>query len=129
MAAQAHANPGPEAEQPVRLRRPLPPREPATAAPVRELLRLWERRPGPSERQRVLVNMVSTVDGRATLGGRSAPLSGRADRELFHGLRAAVDAVLVGAGTVRMERYGRIIREESVRRLPLAPGLAAGPPA
>ena len=33
----------------------------------------------------VLLNMVSTVDGRATLGGRSGPLSDRADRSCSTG--------------------------------------------
>jgi 5-amino-6-(5-phosphoribosylamino)uracil reductase len=79
------------------------------------------------ERPRVLLNMVSTLDGRATLRGRSAGVSGPADRALFHGLRSAVDGVLIGAGTVRAERYGRMIsapatREERVRR-----GLSAEP--
>ena len=71
---------------------------------------------GPANRPYVVLNMVSTVDGHATLGGRSGGLSSRADRELFHGLRMAVDAVMAGAGTVRVERYGRIIPEESRRR-------------
>ena len=53
--------------------------------------------------------------GRATLGGRSGPLSDRADRELFHGLRTAADAVLVGAGTVRTERYGPIVKNDELR--------------
>src|ERR1700693_6019696 len=57
----------------------------------------------------VMLNMVSTVDGRASIDGRSGPLGNRADRELFHALRAAVDGVLVGAGTVRAERYGPIV--------------------
>jgi riboflavin biosynthesis pyrimidine reductase len=71
--------------------------------------------------------MVATADGRATLAGRSGPLSTRADRELFHGLRAAVDGVLVGAGTVRTERYGRLIPDASVRRLRLERGLTDEP--
>ncbi|MHB8532342.1 MAG: RibD family protein, partial [Solirubrobacteraceae bacterium] len=37
---------------------------------------------------------------------------GPADRALFHALRSAVDGVLVGAGTVRTERYGPLIRDE-----------------
>jgi riboflavin biosynthesis pyrimidine reductase len=71
--------------------------------------------------------MVSTADGRATLGGRSGPISGAADRALFHALRAAVDGVLVGAGTIRMERYGRIIPEASVRALRVQRGLTEEP--
>ena len=127
MAVQADSKPLPQADQRLALRRLLPAGEPAAAAEIVERLGLWERSSSPPQRPRVLLNMVSTVDGRATLGGRSGPISDRADRELFHGLRAAVDAVLVGAGTVRMERYGRIIRDESTRRLRRERGLAAEP--
>jgi riboflavin biosynthesis pyrimidine reductase len=71
--------------------------------------------------------MVSTLDGRATLGGRSGPLSDPADRALFHGLRAVVDAVMAGAGTVRAERYGPIVRDPDTRRLRLKRGLRERP--
>lgn len=75
----------------------------------------------------VMLNMVATADGRATLTGRSGPISGAADRALFHGLRAAVDAVLVGAGTARTERYGRIIPDQSRRRMRSERGLQEEP--
>jgi riboflavin biosynthesis pyrimidine reductase len=127
VAAKPPSDPVPPADQPLRLRRLHPPGEPAGAAEVVEELGLWDRPAAASERPRLLLNMVSTVDGRATLGGRSGPISDRADRELFHSLRSAVDGVLVGAGTVRMERYGRIIRDESVRRLRRERGLAEEP--
>jgi riboflavin-specific deaminase-like protein len=127
MAVQAQSNPRPQGGQPLRLRRLLPAGEPVTVPETIEQLGLWDRRAQGFEAQRVLLNMVSTVDGRATLGGRSTALSGPADREMFHGLRSAVDAVLVGAGTVRMERYGRIIREESVRRMRRDRGLSEEP--
>jgi riboflavin-specific deaminase-like protein len=78
-------------------------------------------------RPRIIVNMACTADGRATVGGRSGPIGNRADREFFHGLRTAVDAVLVGAGTVRAERYHALVREESHRRLRRARGLAEEP--
>src|SRR6202140_2868826 len=71
--------------------------------------------------------MVSTVDGRATIGGRSGPIGGGADRELFHALRTVVDAVMVGAGTARAERYRRLVREDSARALRRARGLRAEP--
>ena len=32
---------------------------------------------------------------------------------MFHGLREQVDAVLVGTGTLRAERYGRILGKPS----------------
>jgi len=92
-------------------------------------LGMWEPPSGAQEgvRPRVLLNMVSSADGRATLDGRSAPLSGPADREIFHALRAPIDAVLVGAGTVRAERYRRIIRDDPERRLRRERGLAEEP--
>ncbi|MGO9489063.1 MAG: dihydrofolate reductase family protein [Solirubrobacteraceae bacterium] len=105
----------------------LPTGPPATVPEVIEQLGLWERQAVPPERPRALLNMIATVDGRATIGGRSGAISSPADRALFHGLRSAVDAVLVGAGTVRTERYGRMIRDESVRRLRVERGLAEEP--
>jgi riboflavin biosynthesis pyrimidine reductase len=82
---------------------------------------------GPPDRPHVLLNMISTADGHATLGGRSGPISGPADRALFHGLRMTVDAVMAGAATVRVERYGRIIPDESRRQARVARGLSAEP--
>jgi riboflavin biosynthesis pyrimidine reductase len=110
----------------------LPPGEPLTAAELVERLGLWGRepaapgRPEPG-RPRVLLNMVSSADGHATLAGRSGGLSSPADRELFHALRLAADAVLVGAGTLRSERYGRIVRDPAARRLRTERGLAGEP--
>jgi riboflavin biosynthesis pyrimidine reductase len=116
-------------------------RRPLTAAEAVERTGLWMRAPadgrtagpkggpaaGGTTGVRVILNMASTADGRASLGGRSGPIGGRGDRELFHALRAAVDAVLVGAGTVRAERYGRIVRDEASRRLRLERGLEEEP--
>jgi riboflavin biosynthesis pyrimidine reductase len=60
----------------------------------------------PPDRPFVLVNMIATADGRATIAGRTGPIANRADYELFHALRTRVDAVMVGAETVRVESYG-----------------------
>jgi riboflavin biosynthesis pyrimidine reductase len=105
-----------------------------TAAQAVERLRLWDPSSDPSpsaaairERPRVFLNMTSTADGRATLEGRSGPIGNRADKELFLALRTAVDAVLVGAGTARTERYRRMVKDESQRRLRLERGLAEEP--
>lgn len=54
-----------------------------------------------------MANMVASLDGAHSLDGRSAPLSGPADRKTFHAIRSVADVVLVAAGTVRVERYGR----------------------
>jgi riboflavin biosynthesis pyrimidine reductase len=120
------------APEPITLKRLLAAGAPATAEEIVASLGLHERSSGvPTaggrERPYVVLNMVSTADGRASIGGRSGPLGNRADRELFHGLRTAVDAVMAGAGTVRVERYGRIIPDESRRRARLQRGLTEEP--
>jgi riboflavin-specific deaminase-like protein len=81
----------------------------------------------PAERPYVALNMVATVDGRAAVSGRTAPISSVADRQVFHGLRTRVDAVMVGAGTVRTERYGRLVRDPARHEQRRAAGLAADP--
>jgi riboflavin-specific deaminase-like protein len=67
------------------------------------------------ERPYVLLNMIATVDGRATIEGRSGPIGGEADRALFHGLRTLVDGVMIGAQTLRTERYNRIVDDHTER--------------
>jgi riboflavin-specific deaminase-like protein len=109
------------------LRGLLPPGEPATASEVVAGFELRARAAACVERPYVILNMISTADGRASIGGRTRAIGGPADRELFHGLRGAVDAVMVGAGTLRAERYGRIIREERRRRLRAQQGLGEEP--
>lgn len=53
------------------------------------------------------VNMVATLDGSATdEHGRTGKLGRRGDHEIFRALRALADAIVVGAGTVRVEGYG-----------------------
>src|SRR6266513_717710 len=69
----------------------------------------------PAGRPHLALTFASTADGRITVGGRSGPIGNEADRELFHELRARVDAVMVGAGTLRTERYGRLVRDEGRR--------------
>lgn len=51
-------------------------------------------------------NMVSTVDGAATGdSGRSGSINNPADKRVFHTLRGLADAIIVGAGTARVEGY------------------------
>jgi riboflavin-specific deaminase-like protein len=127
MGVPAQPDARPTTRAPSRLQRLLPPGAPASAEDIVDELALSRRDEPPAGRPFVMLNMVSTADGRASLQGRSAPLSSSADRELFHALRTPVDAVLVGAGTVRTERYRRIIRDEDARRARLARGLPAEP--
>lgn len=127
MAGQPSKSAATHREQPVSLRPLLPAGESASVCEVVERLGLWERPAAPRALPRVMLNMIATVDGRATLSGRSGPISDRADRALFHGLRTAVDAVLVGAGTVRAERYGRIVADPARRELRRERGLSEEP--
>ena len=92
-----------------------------TVAEAAAGLRFGER--APADRPFVALNMVASTDGRATLAGRTAPMSGAADRELFHALRAVADGILVGAGTVRIERYGRVTKTDDLRARREAAGL------
>jgi riboflavin biosynthesis pyrimidine reductase len=54
----------------------------------------------------VRANMVTSTDGAATSKGTSRGISSEWDREIFATLRALADVILVGAQTVRVERYG-----------------------
>jgi len=110
----------------VRLRWLLPERGGAVTA-VEALDGLGLADLAPEHRPYVVLNMVVTADGAATVARRTAPISNAADRELFHELRAQVDAVLVGAGTVRTERYGRLVRDPQRRERRAALGLAPDP--
>lgn len=52
------------------------------------------------------VNMVSTVDGAAEGDdGVTDSINNAADKRVFHALRSYADVIVVGAGTVRAERY------------------------
>ena len=53
----------------------------------------------------VRANFISSVDGAATLDGRSGGLAGPGDRTVFGLLRALADVIVVGAGTARTEKY------------------------
>jgi len=68
----------------------------------------------------VRANFVSSLDGAATLAGKSAGLSSASDRELFHLLRSMTDVVLVGAGTARAENYGGAKASDGRRPPPIA---------
>jgi riboflavin biosynthesis pyrimidine reductase len=81
----------------------------------------------PPDRPYVIANMVASADGRTTVEGRSAPLSDPADRFLFHALRRQVDAVLAGTGTLRTERYRRLVRQPERREERRARGLQLDP--
>lgn len=76
----------------------------------------------------VRVNFVASIDGAATLDGRSDGLSSPADKMLFRVLRALADVVLVGAGTARIEKYGPLRLPADLQGWREAHGIPAVPP-
>ena len=86
---------------------------PTSPAELASGLRLGDK--APPDRPYLIINMVSALDGKATIEWRTKGLSTDVDRELFHRLRTQVDAVMVGAGTVRAERYGRMVKSDELR--------------
>jgi riboflavin-specific deaminase-like protein len=68
-----------------------------------------------ADRPYLVANFALTLDGRATIGGRSGPIGSRTDSQVLHRLRTQVDAVMIGAGTLRVERYGRIVPDAALR--------------
>jgi riboflavin-specific deaminase-like protein len=86
-------------------------------------LRLHEL--APPDRPYLGINMVSSLDGKATLDWRTKGLSTEIDRRLFHHLRTQAEAVMVGAGTAREERYGRMTKNDELSAKRVAEGRAA----
>lgn len=70
---------------------------------------LADAAPTVAGRPRTIGVMVASVDGHATLEGRSGGLGSPEDREVFRGLRSRADALLVGPGTLNHERYATVL--------------------
>jgi riboflavin-specific deaminase-like protein len=87
--------------------------------------RPWEQ-PG-DERPFVATNFAVTVDGRATIGGVSGPIGSDADTEMLSRLRGRFDAVMIGAGTMRAERYGQLASKQETRERRARIGLPPEP--
>lgn len=94
--------------------------EPARVSVDEDLrgLRLAEH--APDGRPYLVLNMIESLDGRTTVNGTVRELTSPIDQARLFGLRARADAVLVGAGTVRAERY------VLPRRTPLAVATSSG---
>jgi riboflavin biosynthesis pyrimidine reductase len=84
--------------------------------------------PAPGTGTYLRGNFVTSLDGAIEVGGRSGPLGGEGDHQIFHLLRGLADVVLVGAGTARNEGYGparipeaRRDRRRKAGQLPVPP--------
>jgi riboflavin-specific deaminase-like protein len=107
------------------MRRLFPDPGETTVSEQLETYRPWvEER---ADRPFLAVNFVTTLDGRATIAGRSGPIGSDADTEMLGRLRCRFDAVMIGAGTMRVERYGRLASKEETRRRREAIGLDPNP--
>ena len=67
----------------------------------------------------VIANMVSSVDGRSSVEGKASGIGSWADRGAMRALRSHVDAVMVGAGTLRAEKLNLGLDDPDARQ-PLA---------
>ena len=66
----------------------------------------------PDGRPWVVLNMIASIDGVTAVGTDTSALSHSADKAMFASLRSMSDWVLVGAGTLRAEKYQPIGLEE-----------------
>jgi riboflavin-specific deaminase-like protein len=107
------------------VRRLLPDPGPTSVGEQLDGLELHAR--AHDHRPYVITNFAITLDGRATLHGRSGAIGSDADTEMLVGLRAKVDAVMIGAGTLRAERYGRVVPDPSKRARRERDGLSHDP--
>jgi riboflavin-specific deaminase-like protein len=75
----------------------------------------------------LVLNFACTLDGRAAIAGRAGPIGSDADTEMLQRLRTRVDAVMIGAGTMRAERYGRVVSNPNFRAYRERTGLSHDP--
>lgn len=94
--------------------------------PEHEVYASLELQAAPPNRPLVLLNMVSTVDGKVAVAGRVAGIGSRTDRLLMRQIRSRVDGLMVAAGTLRAETVDpRVPPDLAERRV--ADGRAAQP--
>jgi riboflavin-specific deaminase-like protein len=79
------------------------------------------------DRPYLVLNFATTLDGRAAISGRSGAIGSDTDTEMLQRLRTRVDAVMIGAGTMRAERYGRMVSDPDFRAYRERRGLTHDP--
>jgi riboflavin biosynthesis pyrimidine reductase len=107
------------------VRRLAPDPGPTSVAEQLDGYRPWDD--PPADRPRLALNFASTLDGRASIDGRSGAIGSDTDTAMLAGLRQRFDAVMIGAGTMRVERYRRIIVDPAKREKREALGLPGDP--
>ncbi len=81
----------------------------------------------PPERPYVLVNMVMSADGRATIEGNEHGLGSDTDRRLMRELRSNADVVVAGAGTLRSGGTSSRVGHDDLEALRAARGKPPNP--
>lgn len=74
--------------------------------------------PEPLDRPYLRMNFVASADGAATADGVSRGLSTAGDRRVFGLLRELAEVILIGAGTVRAEKYRGARKASRVTGMP-----------
>jgi len=78
--------------------------------PAQEVFSIYEDLDLPPTENRggarpyVVINSVSSVDGRTAMEGKAGGIGSATDRRTMRNLRSKADAVMVGAGTLRAEK-------------------------
>lgn len=85
------------------------------------------RAPPGTRRPYVACNFIGTLDGRATMGGSTEALGFHTDARVLMRMRTFADAVLIGAGTMRVEQYDRMLPVPRLRAYREQIGLPADP--
>jgi riboflavin biosynthesis pyrimidine reductase len=101
--------------------------EPATVEIADHIAGLQLARRASPQRPFTVANFISSIDGRVAYQGRSRALGDDGDLAVFRALRREVDAVLVGTGTLRAERYGRLVGDADARERRRRRGLSPEP--
>lgn len=73
-------------------------------------------------------NMIASVDGGATSGGKSGGLGRDGDRAVFAALREMADVIVVGASTAQVENYSGVQFSAGQRQARQSRGQAEMPP-
>lgn len=76
----------------------------------------------PADRPYLLVNMVSSADGKAVIEGTEQGIGSKTDQRLMRELRVNADVVLNGAGTLRASGTSSRLGDEALEQLRLDRG-------
>lgn len=88
------------------------------ASEIYEYIDFRHRTNGSKKLPYVILNAVSTLDGKVSKDGSSSGIGSDVDRLVMRTIRSKVDAILVGAGTIRSEKLSLSVTDEqaSLRR-------------